>query len=156
MRHGKAEARGKRLLDKERELTDKGREKVEAAVRGLRSVNVRSGKTYVWSSPLPRALATAQIVAGTVSGGEVNVKEAIATGDFDSLAREWAGFGVKDTLIIVGHEPYLSLWSARLANVMVSFKPAAAACFTIRNRLPPEGRLRWFMEASVMAQLEAE
>ena len=59
-RHGIAEDQSKSGRDEDRVLTEEGREKVGKAARGLKGLGVEID--HIFSSPLPRALETAEIV----------------------------------------------------------------------------------------------
>ena len=153
MRHGKAEERGSRERDEERQLTEKGREKTIAAARGLAQV-IRSGSPVtIWTSHLTRALQTAELVAAEVRGAEVAVKEAIASGDLDALHEDFKEFDREGTLIIIGHEPYLSHWGSRIAGVILPLKPSAAMAITLSSAVPPEGNILWFAHGQALRRL---
>ena len=64
MRHGKAEPRTDAKADFERELTSIGRKKVKQAARGLAQCLYSGRDIMIWSSPLLRAVQTAEIIRG--------------------------------------------------------------------------------------------
>ena len=62
MRHGPAVERGaKGIADDERPLTDEGRTRTREAARGI--ARLEPDIDEIWTSPLPRALETAEILA---------------------------------------------------------------------------------------------
>lgn len=152
MRHGKAEDGQPHLPDRERRLTPQGRERIEAAARAFRSRLVEKERVHIWSSDLRRAKETAEIIAAPY-GSEVRVMAEIGHGELDAVVESWADLSAKDTLIIVGHEPDMGLWSARIANVVLPFRPGSAAAFRLEERVPPFGRLLWFMHSGMWAKL---
>ena len=62
MRHGKAEPRSDAKPDFERELTSVGRKKVKQAAQGLARCLYNDRNVQIWSSPVKRALQTAELV----------------------------------------------------------------------------------------------
>ncbi|MCX7779919.1 MAG: histidine phosphatase family protein [Negativicutes bacterium] len=155
MRHGKAEERGSRLQDDERELTAKGREKTMAAAKGLMALLDPGVPVTIWTSPVKRALQTAELVAKAVKGVPVIAKKALASGSFDELSAELKEFDREGTLIIIGHEPYLSHWGARIGDVILPLKPSSAMAFTLTSLAPPEGRLQWYANWQMLKRFGA-
>jgi phosphohistidine phosphatase len=153
MRHGKAEERGSRTQDSERELSAKGREKVTAAARGIMSLLKPGSPVTIWTSPLKRAVQTAEIVAAAIKGVEIFGKEPIAMGDLEALSDDLKEFDREGTLIIIGHEPYLTHWGARIGDVILPLKPAAAMAFDMSSLVPPEGNLIWFAHGQVLRRM---
>ncbi|AKU95914.1 phosphohistidine phosphatase, SixA [Labilithrix luteola] len=139
MRHGPAEDDSPTGRDADRALTPTGRDRVRHVARAL----LEGGEApfIVLSSPLVRALQTAEIVASITgldrrvadekkaraSGGTgaVEVRREMAPGgDTLGLVGELARAGRK-RVMVVGHEPDLSLLVSRLIG-----------------RLPSEGMLK--------------
>lgn len=128
MRHGPAEESSLTGRDGDRALTPEGRERTRAVARAL-LVQGEAPLTII-SSPLVRALQTAEIVAATTdlemrvreakdSGGAtgtVEVRREMAPGgDALALIVELERSGRK-RVMIVGHEPDLSMLVARLVG----------------------------------------
>lgn len=153
MRHGKAEERGSRPTDEERELTEKGREKAEAAAKGLAGMIKRDAPVTIWTSPITRARQTAEIVACEIKGAEIAAKEALVHGDLEALHRDLQEFDREGTLILVGHEPYLSHWGARIAGAVLPLKPAAAMAIEMSSAVPPEGDILWFAQGPALRRM---
>ena len=151
-RHGPAQDPDTGSADHTRELTPDG---LALANKAANSLAYMIGKTglpvTLWSSPLQRARQTADILAQNLSI-PVSEHPAIAEGRLEVLAAAWQALTPHSTLILVGHEPHLSQWGARIAGLLLPFSPAAAAAFTISAGLPPQGRLLWFAQAQVLAQ----
>ena len=102
VRHGEAEP--KRDSDRERKLTEEG---VNQARRAGKFLKLRGFKaSYVATSPYVRAVQTAKEIAGQL-GVEVKEWEELEPNrDFRELARKLGE--VKEDLVLVGHEPFLS------------------------------------------------
>ena len=153
LRHAKAEDHAAALPDEQRELTAKGRKRAQAISRGLRRLLNATGRIEIWASPALRSRQTADIVAEELGGVPVKEHSAIYAGILESLIDEWRRTDADRTIIVIGHEPYLSIWSRQLADVSVPFKKCAAAGFTLT---PPElsgGVLRWFAGPKTLTAL---
>ncbi len=106
-RHGPAVARGTEgVSEADRPLTPEGRKKTLQAARGLWTLKL--GIDAVYTSPLPRALETAEIVAGVLELPAPKVLEGLSPSG--SPRRLLAGLRELDseTPLLVGHEPLLS------------------------------------------------
>jgi phosphohistidine phosphatase len=118
MRHGPAEDRAESGRDFDRALTASGRDRVRDVARTL--CEAGEAPHVVLSSPLVRALQTAEIVAtvANTSGVATHVtvrRELAPAGDARALAREMAESRGKRVLL-VGHEPDLSALAAHLGG----------------------------------------
>jgi phosphohistidine phosphatase len=113
MRHGPAEDRAASGRDFDRALTAAGRERVRDVARTLQEAD--EGPRVIVSSPLVRALQTAEIVAAT-SGAEVEVRRELSPeGEALPLVQERLAARSK-RLMLVGHEPDLADLAAHLAG----------------------------------------
>jgi phosphohistidine phosphatase len=148
MRHGKAEP--PQRTDYDRELTEAGRQRILEASFGLKQI-LGEKPLFIWTSHLPRASQTGEILAETLRVTSLSIHEAIYSGDLDSLLTEIIDLPEDSMLIIVGHEPCLSGWSERISGVLLPFKPGATACYKISHRQPLIGKLRWFALPKVLA-----
>lgn len=149
MRHGKAEP--PQRTDFDRELTEMGRKRIQDASLGIKQI-VGEKEIFIWSSPLPRAQQTAQVLAETLGVAQVREFDAIYSGELDSLIPGILELPEDCVLLIVGHEPCLSGWSERISGVLIPFKPGATACYKVTHRQPLIGKLRWFALAKVLGQ----
>ncbi len=128
MRHGPAEDDSPTGRDGDRALTPDGRERTRAVARTLLAQN--EAPFTIVSSPLVRALQTAEIVAA-VTDVEKRVREAKPAGGAPGaveIRREMAPggdpFGLvlellrngRKRVMVVGHEPDLSTLVSRLAG----------------------------------------
>ncbi len=128
MRHGPAEESSRTGRDGDRALTIDGRDRTRAVARALAAEN--EAPLTIVSSPLVRALQTAEIVAAVTdlegrvrqakdvgrAPGTVEVRREMAPGGHSlGLVLELARSGRKRAMI-VGHEPDLSMLVARLVG----------------------------------------
>ncbi len=118
MRHGSAEDRAASGRDFDRVLTSSGRDRVKDVARML--VDGDEAPHAILSSPLARALQTAEIVAAVTKladrGGAVEVRREIEPGgDLRALVRECVA-GERKRVMFVGHEPDLSELASLLAG----------------------------------------
>lgn len=150
LRHGKAQDPASAPADAERALTPEGERVLQAASHGLVKVLSKKRELRIWTSPLLRARQTAAIVAAALSIPEVQEKEEIAHGKLEPLARAWQQLPPRTCLLLVGHEPHLSQWGARLSGCVLPMQTAAAACFEISTAWPPQGHLLWFAQAAAL------
>jgi len=113
MRHGPAEDEAPDGLDHSRALTVSGRERVRWVAKKLGELG--EAPRFVVASPLVRALQTAEVVHTTLGlESAVEAHTALAPGGAGSafvLAMQKAG---KKRLMVVGHEPDVSILCARL------------------------------------------
>ena len=153
VRHGKAEDPAARPSDLERELTTTGRSMVKGMAKGLRLCV--SGKAVIWTSPLPRARQTADILANAFKVKKIREHDAIAAGDLDALARDWQTLDPHQpkALILVGHQPHLGSWAERLTGAVLPIKTAAALAVDLDEDGALSGTLRWYAHAKALAGL---
>jgi phosphohistidine phosphatase len=130
-----------------RPLTDEGRREMRDATAGLRKVVKQIA--VLATSPLVRAVQTADIVAESYDARRVTTEVLRPDASFDAFAR-WAREhrDADGAVAIVGHEPHLSeLVSWLLAGSKDSFldlKKGAACLLDIDGAPGPRtGTLRW-------------
>ncbi|RBM01472.1 phosphohistidine phosphatase SixA [Acidithiobacillus ferridurans] len=152
VRHGKAEDPAARSSDLERELTTTGRSTVKGMAQGLRLCV--SGKVVIWTSPLPRARQTADILANAFKVKKVREHDAIAAGDLEVLASDWRDLDPQPkALILVGHQPHLGNWAERITGAVLPIKTAAALAVDLDEDGALSGMLRWYAHPKVLASL---
>ena len=148
LRHGVAEDRGGSgyASDGERPLTAKGVRRMARQVRRLRSLDVSID--VVVTSPLVRAVQTAEIVHEglRVTGGLVTSNSLAPGGSPSQLISNLAtGYSSTGDVMVVGHEPYLS----SLVSVLTTGDPEPVvrlrkgALCKLRVPAPRYGRCGW-------------
>lgn len=93
--------------DAERPLTKEGREKMREAAAGL--ARIAGGVDLVATSPLTRAVQTAEIVADAMGGMDLTIIDALAPEHAPDDLLPWLRSHDADaTIAVVGHDPHLS------------------------------------------------
>ncbi len=108
LRHGVAVPHGTPgIEDDDRPLTSDGERRVRAIGRGLKRLKVKVVR--IATSPLPRALKTAQIVADVLGDPDlIDVVEELRAGRDAASIRAWLATRDETRLMVVGHNPSLS------------------------------------------------
>lgn len=159
VRHAIAVERGSSShSDGERPLTEKGIRRMRRAVRGMGRLSVHLDA--IWTSPLVRALQTAEILA-SISGfkGKLVVDKSLAPGgDVDALISTVAHGENGDAMALVGHEPDLSELCGRLitgrSESVVALKKGAVACVEVVEIDPAvRGVLHWLMQPGTLRRI---
>jgi len=156
-RHGIAEDDGPDGTDASRRLTEEGIEKTQRAAVGLASLVDRPDVVY--TSPLVRAVQTAQIVGRVFNRAPV-VMEELAYGPPRDVIEQLRHVD-QDIVIIIGHEPTLSgivrlLCSGRDAGSIVVMKKAGCACVETPIHEPEavgESRLTWLASPKMLRRM---
>jgi phosphohistidine phosphatase len=144
--------------DFKRPLTPEGQQKVREIVRGWK----RLGVSFDWvvTSPFVRALQTAEAVAEAYgSGVPLNTLESLRPGgSAEELISHLAAQPNRRQVLVVGHEPDLSLLARRLigaspqANMTLK---RGGCCLIIFEDIPPRspGQLAWWLTPRVLRKL---
>ena len=109
IRHGIAVDRQLGLVDADRRLTKKGRERTAAIAQWLYD----RGERYQWlaCSPFWRARETAEILLAAKLTTNVEILPVLAPGgDFEAFLEELQTRGMLSAIALVGHQPDLSEW----------------------------------------------
>ncbi len=117
VRHGIAvdhEERGE-LADDDRPLTGKGRRRFRRQARKFARMD--EPLDFIFTSPLARAVQTAEILAGALKQDEVGILEDLRPGGAIGKLLAETGRRVKDgqAVALVGHDPQMSQLVAALA-----------------------------------------
>jgi phosphohistidine phosphatase len=163
-RHGIAvdaqEAADKGIKEHDRPLTRPGIARTAEAVEGLHAL-VKS-VDLIAHSPLVRARQTADILAKAYpSARRVETRTLRPGTAAETLAQfvaQRASSGAPDTVILVGHEPDLSLWAAWATTgerrSLFSLKKAGACLIEFEGKpQAAAGRLLWLLPAGVLRKL---
>jgi phosphohistidine phosphatase len=152
LRHGEA---GKRIpsgsRDSERALTVVGKEEVEEISRALDKLGIKFD--FIATSPLKRASQTAEVVGRTLKTKKGNVEEwneLKPEGRKVDLYRKLSQFKQESSVLVVGHEPYLSTMISEIAfgngTGGIVLKKAGLAKLTLTSVQPKiRGELRWLL-----------
>lgn len=119
VRHGIAEERGPGVDDFGRRLTTAGRARMEDAARGLARLVTPQ---VVFSSPLVRAMETAEILRERFGLGRIRECPELAAPDYAALLEAVADADA-EVAVLVGHEP----WMGELLSYLLTGDPGLAA-----------------------------
>jgi phosphohistidine phosphatase len=145
LRHGKAGS-PRPANDDARELTDGGRAALRAAAPVWRRLNLRPD--VVISSPLPRALQTAELFCEAVGGTPVTDDGLRPGAGWGQLARAMAAFPDARRVMFVGHEPDLSGAIVELTGAAsVRMRKGGLACLEFYG-IPESGsgEIAWLLD----------
>jgi phosphohistidine phosphatase len=156
VRHAIAVARGTPgIPDAGRPLTPEGRKRFRKAARGIARLVDRPDALL--TSPWLRARQTARILAGAWGRVEPMSTRALAGGSFEDQARVLDRYHPDATVVVVGHEPYVSALLARLLGSRhddrLVFRKGGAALVDVPGRLAEGGTLLFFLPPKVLRRL---
>jgi len=156
LRHGIAVPHGTPgIEDDDRPLTPKGEKRMRQVGQGLRCLKVKVDK--IVTSPLPRALRTAELVAEAL-GVEylVETADALRAGQSASAIREWLTSRPEPRLMLVGHDPAFS----DLVGLLVTGEPGPplvvlhkGSIAAFRNHTDGSLRLEWLARPRLIRRL---
>ena len=145
--------------DAERSLTVAGKKEVAEVAEGLLRLKVEAG--CIATSPLKRAKETA-IIAAHVLKKEDRVEswdELRPEGDTNELYRRLSKLKRDSSVLLVGHEPYLSGMIGELISgtgrARIILKKAGVARVEVSTFVPKaSGDLRWLMTPRQMKKID--
>ena len=157
MRHGIASEPNDPSLeqDRQRPLTDVGREKIEQIARKLKKLAINPD--LILSSPYVRAQQTASIVAK-----EFDLQKHIILSDLlqpagtaDTIVNAIVENYLADELLIVGHEPCLGLLISFLAaanlDLAINIKKGGVCCLSTDDlRMERRAALEWLLPPKLL------
>ena len=159
LRHGIAVERGAHQgTDHDRVLTSEGRRKVRRVAKAMRAL--RLSFDTIFSSPLARALQTAEIVAESFRlKRRLRVTEHLVPGT--PVARQIAWLKnlrpAPGAVLLVGHEPNLSQLTSRLLTggglLAINFKKAGLCKVTVGRGASTRAVLEWLLTPKQMERM---
>jgi phosphohistidine phosphatase len=152
IRHGIAEAPGDATPDDSRALTAKGRRRFRRASRAF--ARRAEPLTRLFTSPLVRAVQTAEILARSISRDEVSVLEELRSGAPAAKVIEALAARAKDgdAIALVGHDPQMSNLVAMLSQLgpedaaRVQFRKGAIVRIDVDALPPHKSEPRWHLQ----------
>lgn len=124
VRHGAAEKISAGGADAFRALTEEGIREFNENMKRLAPLFAGSGKITIFSSPLLRALETAEIIADRLDIRELELADSLAEGDFSAFLQ--AVEGREGMVIAVGHNPSLTEWAEGITSCSLKMKKGGA------------------------------
>ncbi len=147
LRHGQADWPNWTESDDARPLTKKGKKQMRRVAKSLCHFMVEPD--VILSSPLPRALQTAEIAAEELDM-QVTREPALAAGfDTDRLSELIERYQGRD-LMLVGHEPGMSRAVEALTGANVKMAKAGLARVDIADPTELRGQLIWLIPPKII------
>ncbi len=153
LRHGIAEDKSPSGRDADRRLTDEGRSKLRRVLE--RAQNARVSPSLILTSPLKRALETAEIAAREL-GYEGRIVRDEALRPDSTPAKVWSAVrdhSAEPSILLAGHEPLFSdtvgyfLGSTRK---MINFRKAGLVRIDFAGlSAEPRGVLQWILTPKI-------
>ncbi len=147
LRHGIAVPSGSPdFPDDDRPLTKKGEQRVLEIGHGLKHLGVKVDR--IVTSPLPRAVRTAEIVARVLGDPDLlETAEILKVSESAASIAEWIATRSEDSLMIVGHNPSLS----ELVGLLAVGESNSTLCELRRGGMAamvrrPEDTSRWAID----------
>lgn len=156
IRHAIAIPRGTPgIPDEERPLTPRGQRRFRKAARGLARVVARPD--LLLTSPLLRALGTAEIAAQAWGGIKPTIEPVLAEGSPATVLAALSIQPADSTVAVVGHEPSLSALLATLLggaqSDRLTFRKGGAALLDLPGGPAEGGQLLWFLPPKLLRTL---
>lgn len=154
IRHGIAEplGTGVEFSDEKRSLTEEGRSRMRDVVKGLKKLGVQLD--LIFTSPLVRAVQTAEILAGPlgISKKEIHQTPALAPGALvEQLFAEIKNRAGAESIAVVGHQPDLGQLISRIVQgdgclLSIQLKKGSICCINVSETVPVlRGELMWVL-----------
>lgn len=154
LRHGEA---GSRMTDaakdSNRALTANGRIELQKIGKSLKESGLGAGQ--IVTSPLRRARETAEIIAQTLKIPLLEEWDDLKPGgNRESIYRKLAKIETNSSIVLVGHEPYLSSMIGEIIgapNARIVLKKGGLAKVRVTSFAPRvRGELRWLLTPKLM------
>ncbi len=132
-----------------RPLSPRGEARTRAAAKGLKRIT--SGARAIWTSPLVRAAATAELLREAYAETRVETVDTLRPGGAwrETIERLQHARGAGGTIVLVGHEPDLGRFAGRLAFTVaraLPLKKAGACAIEFEGPIGPgKGRVAWLL-----------
>lgn len=149
-RHAMAEEKENVSEDDLRALSIRGKRLLSKSADGFKTMLGKKKKVVVYSSPKLRARETAEILSQELEVDRPIYLDFLATGGNIRLVRSILNEIEPSTVaVLVGQQPFLSIWSQELSGIFIPFKKGSAACFKFPDEEvgEPKAELRWYMQA---------
>lgn len=131
--------------DVNRRLSDRGRERFGRSIEVLAGLLKKEKPYRLLTSPALRASQTAALIAQALPVAGVEVRDWIYTGELGALRQTLSES--REDLIIVGHEPHLSLWSRAVCGFDVNYRKGGLAQFACETGQWQQARLLYAFRA---------
>ena len=150
VRHGIAEDGAPGQPDESRALTGKGRKRFRGGAKAFAAL--AEEVPLILTSPLVRAVQTAEILVGALGKAEVEVLEELRSvvGEAEAIAAAARRAAKEEAVALVGHNPQLTWMLAALSGVaadQLDFKKGSIVRLDLPKIAPGAGaKPRWWLE----------
>lgn len=147
-RHGMAEDKTGATNDDLRSLSIRGKRLLKKSVSGFNTMLGKKKKVKIYSSPKLRSSETAEMLSMELGLDRPEYLDFLGTGGNVTLLRQiLEDIEPSEVAIIVGQQPFLSIWSQELSGIFLPFKKGTAACFKFPNEVGEvKAELRWYLQ----------
>ena len=148
-RHGFAEDKDSVEADDLRSLSIRGKNLLKKSVSGFKTMIGSYDNFKIFSSPTLRAKETAEMLSLELELEDPTYLEFLGTGSGVSKLRGLLKeIEPGEAAIVVGQQPYLSLWSQEISGTFLRFKKGTAACFRFPDEEMGETKaeLLWYLQ----------
>lgn len=149
-RHGDAEPTSPTGLDRDRSLTEKGKSDIEKMGEFIFKSSLKV--SHIFHSPYKRTTETAEIFAKNLQFDRTPMPadELLPSNDYTEIFPQLSKFTNSDTILLIGHNPDVSYFAARLIrDVSISRSFVFSTGTTIAINIPKEnfsfGQLIWMI-----------
>lgn len=151
----------KNLPDELRPLTDEGRKKTLQVVKALKKLEPELDMLV--SSPLKRAMQTAELLAETYSIKTIHQSPELVPAAPPMAFCNWLNTQTDSAKVIaaVGHEPQMSVLASWLlagqTDSFIEFKKSGLICLefeSFEGLAPRTAQLRWLLSPKLISQLK--
>lgn len=149
-RHGESDMMSITGLDKDRKLSEKGKNDIVKMAKFIQGTPIKVTKVY--HSPYLRTTETANIYSDILPGKIVpETSDFLApAGNYNDLLPCFCKYPNSETILIVGHNPDVSYFAANLLrsesiSSMFFFSPGATLAINVARENFCNGQLIWFV-----------
>jgi phosphohistidine phosphatase len=157
IRHAIAIAASGDMRDEDRPLSPEGEQRFAQTARMV--ARVARKPAAILTSPHVRAQQTAAIAGQAWGKMSPIVVPALADGDWPGICRKLANYKDVDTVVLVGHEGWMSMLTARLLggrdHRAFDYRKGGVALIEIEDLLARKGTLLWFIPPRVFRRMDA-
>lgn len=139
-----------------RSLSVRGKNLLKRSVLGFKKMIATHSSVKIYSSPTTRAKETAEMLSKELNLESPKYLDFLETGGSVRNIRELVdGMEQGEAYIIVGQQPFLSLWSQEISGTFLRFKKGTAACFRFpdEDEIEVKAELRWYLETRDFVQI---
>lgn len=148
-RHGMAVEKVDAPDDDLRSLSARGKRLLKQSVSGFKTMIGKKENVVIYSSPKLRARETSEMLTAELELENPTFVDFLGTGGNVRHIRQIVEDIEPGTVaILVGQQPFLSIWSQELSGVFLPFKKGTAACFKFPDESVGEAKaeLRWYLQ----------